>query len=297
MTKLLLYPLLALALLLLPSCSSGTDSSEEKSPSYFPRYAYLDEIKKNASNCAIDYLTPDHEPLYWQSKRFSESDKYSWIEYNPILDYYDFRLEDDDDSYKSTDLEDVTSTQKCIDFLRVDIQLLNKYEQINAQKLRGLYQDLIENRQSYLEQSKLMASTEINKANRAKYLDLEDAKVSLNKSSEVIFFEIRKLIDYVNYEKVKVFLERCPDAFSILGKDTQIDGSILLTNFGSGSQTVSMKVLYKDSDGVLVGSSSIYETVPGNSKMRVGISAAGSSGPVGAGATFPAVCTIQFYRS
>ena len=296
MPKLLLYPLLALALLLLPSCSSGIDSSEEKSPSYFPRDAYLYEIKKNASNCAIDYLTPDHEPAYWQSKRFSESDKYSWIQYNGILDYYDFRLEDDDDSYKSTDLEDVTSTQKCIDFLRVDIQLLNKYEQINAQKLRGLYQDLIENRQSYLEQSKLMASTEINKANRAKYLELEDAKVSLNKSSEVIFFEIRKLIDYVNYEKVKVFLERCPDAFSILGKDTQIDGSILLTNFSSGSQTVSMKVLYKDSDGVLVGSSSIYETVPGNSKVRVGISAAGSSGPVGAGAIFPAVCTIQFYR-
>ena len=84
-------------LLLLPSCSSGTDSSEEKSPSYFPRDAYLYEIKKNASNCAIDYLTPDHEPAYWQSKRFSESDKYSWIKYNGIYDYYDFRLKDDDD--------------------------------------------------------------------------------------------------------------------------------------------------------------------------------------------------------
>lgn len=294
MRKLLLYPLLALAVLLLPSCSSGTDSSEEKSPSYFPRDAYLDAIKKNASNCAINYLTPDNEAHNWQSKRVSESDKYSWIDYNSISDYYEFRLEDDDNSYKGYDLEDVTSTQKCIDFLTVDIQLLNKYEQINAQKLRGLYQDLMENRQSYLEQSKLMASTEINKANRAKYLELEDAKVSLAKSSEVIFFEIRNLIDYYNYDSVKVFIERCPDAFSILGKDTQIDGSILLTNFSGGSQTVSMTVRYKDNDGVLVGSSSIYETVPGNSKVRVGISAAGSSGPVGGGAIFPAVCTISF---
>ena len=292
MLKLLLYPLLALALLLLPSCSSGTDSSEETLQSFFDREPFMEEILKNASNCKLYYLSPDHEPSNWQSKKTSESDKYSWVDYNSISDYYEFRLKDD--SYKGYDLEDVTTTQKCIDFLTVQIKALNTIEQTDAQNLLGLYQDLLENRQSYMEQAKLMASTEINKANRAKYLELEGAKRSLEEPLEIIFFEIRKLIDYSYYGSVQVFIERCPDAFSILGNDTEIEGSILLTNTSGSSQTVDLTVRYKDDDGVLVGSSGIYETVPGDSKVRSDLNAAGSSGPVSGGAFFPAVCTISF---
>jgi hypothetical protein len=252
----------------------------------------MEEILKNTSNCKLYYLSPDHEPSNWQSKKTSESDKYSWVDYNRFSDYYEFRLEDD--SYKGYDLEDVTSTQKCIDFLNVQIKTLSAIEQVDAQNLLGLYQDLLKNRQSYLEQAKLMASTEINKANRAKYLELEGAKVSLTEPLEVIFFEIRKLIDYSYYGSVQVFIERCPDAFSILGRDTDINGSILLTNTDASSQTVNITVRYKDNDGVLVGSSPVYETVPGDSKVRKDISGAGSSGPVSGGAVFPAVCTISF---
>jgi len=254
----------------------------------------MEEILKNTNNCKLYYLSPDHEPLNWQSKKTSESDKYSWVDYNSSSDYYEFRLEDDDGSYKGYDLEDVTSTQKCIDFLTVQIKALNTNEHPDAQNLLGLYQDLLENRQNYMEQAKLMASTEINKANRAKYLELEGAKVSLAESLENIFFEIRKLIDYSYYGSVQVFIERCPDAFSILGNDTQIDGSILLTNTKGISETVDITVRYKDDDGVLVGSRGIYETVPGNSKVRIDISGAGSSGPVSGGAFFPAVCTLSF---
>ena len=252
----------------------------------------MEEILKNASNCKLYYLSPDHEPLNWQSKKTSESDKYSWVDYNSISDYYEFRLKDD--SYKDYDLEDVTSTQKCIDFLTIQIKALNTIEQTDAQNLLGLYQDLVENRQSYMEQAKLMASTEINKANRTKYLELEGAKRSLAEPLEIIFFEIRKLIDYSYYGSVQVFIERCPDAFSILGNDTEIEGSILLTNTSGSSQTVDLTVRYKDDDGVLVGSSGIYETVPGDSKVRSDLNAAGSSGPVSGGAFFPAVCTISF---
>jgi hypothetical protein len=252
----------------------------------------MEDILKNQSNCKLYALTPDYEHSNWQSKKTSESDKYSWVDYNRLSDYYEFRLEDD--SYKGDDLEDVTSTQKCIDFLTVQIKALNTNEQIDAQNLLGLYQDLLDNRQSYLEQSKLMAATEINKANRAKYLELEGEKVYLARSSEAIFFEIRKLIDYSWFGSVKVFIERCPDAFSVGGTNQVIDGSILLANTSSNSVTVDMTVRYKDEDGILVGDSGIYETVPGNSKVRKIISGAGSSGPVSGGADFPAVCTISF---
>ena len=253
----------------------------------------MEEILKNISNCKLYALSPDHKHTNWQSKKTSESDKYSWVDYNSITDDYEWRLKEVD-YYKGSNLEDVTSTQKCIDFLTVQIKALNTNEQIDAQNLLGLYQDLLENRQSYLEPAKLMASTEINKANRAKYIELVGAKVSLTEPLEVIFFEIRKLIDYSYRGSVQVFIERCPDAFSFGSTNQVIDGSVLLTNTNGISETVDITVRYKDDDGVLVGDSSIYETIPGNSKVRKVISGEGSSGPVSGGNNFPAVCTISF---
>ncbi len=291
MLKTLLYPFLTLAIVLLPSCSSGNNSLNETSESVFYPYDFYEEIVKNSSDCNLNYLTPDYEPPKWSSKRTSEADKFSWVEYSSFSDYYEFRLEDN--SYKAYDLEDVTSTQKCIEFLTVQISDLNSFEETDANSLQVLYQDLLENRQSYLDQAKLMASTEINKTNRAKYLDFEGAKRTLDESLVVTFFEVRKLIDYSWFNSVKVFIERCPDAFSILGRDTQVDGSILLTNTSDSSKTVDIKVRYQDNEDIFVGYDLVYETVPSNSKLRTRISGGGASGPITGGAIFPARCTLD----
>jgi hypothetical protein len=271
--------------------SNSSDSTEESAVAYFDNAAYMQLLKQNRSNCDLGYISTDRRPSYWQSKRSSESAKYSWIEYNDISDYYDFRLEDP--SYSDFDIKDVTLAQKCIGFLTSQITELKSYEDKEAVKLSGLYQELLTNRTNFLTQSQAMTALTINKTNRAKYLEIEDAKRTLIDAKDLIFIEIRKLIDYFYYGSVKVFLERCPDAFSVFGNDTIIDGSVLLTNTSSSSTTVDLTVRYKDTEGILVGDSLIYETVPGNSKVRVTISAAGSSDAVGGGANFPPSCTFD----
>jgi len=271
--------------------SSNSESAEESAVAYFDNAAYMQQLKQNRSNCDLGYISTDRQPSYWQSKRSSESAKYSWIEYNDISDYYEFRLEDP--SFSDFDVKDVTLAQKCISFLTSQITELKSYEDKEAVKLSGLYQELLTNRNNFLTQSQAMTALTINNANRAKYLEIEDAKRTLIDAKDLIFIEIRKLIDYFYYGSVKVYLERCPDAFSIFGNDTINDGSVLLTNTSSSSTTVDLTVRYKDNEGILVGDSLIYETVPGNSKVRVTISAAGSSDAVGGGANFPPSCTFD----
>lgn len=278
--------------LVLTGCSSGSsESSDESVAAYFDHSSYMQKLKQNRSNCQLQYISTDREPSYWQSKKSSESEKYSWVEYNDISDYYEFRLEDP--SYAEYDVEDVTLTQKCMDFLTSQIDELKGYEDKEAVKLIGLYQELLSNRTNFLAQSQAMAALEINKANRAKYLDIEGAKRALTDEKEILFIEIRKVIDYFYYGSVKVFLERCPDAYSIFGNDTVNDGSVLLVNTSSSSTRVDLTARFTDSEDVIVGDWGIYEDVPGNAKIRVDISASGSSGPVTGGVSYPPSCTIN----
>jgi hypothetical protein len=276
----------------LTGCSSGSsESTEESVAAYFDHSTYMQNLKQNRSNCQLQYISTDREPSYWQSKRSSESEKYLWVEYNDISDYYEFRLEDP--SYAEYDAEDVTLTQKCMDFLTSQITELKGYEDKEAVKLIGLYQDLLANRTNFLAQSQAMAALEINKANREKYLEIEGAKRELTDAKEIIFIEIRKVIDFFYYGSVKVFLERCPDAYSIFGNDTVNDGSVLLVNTSSSSAQVDLTARFTDDEDVIVGDWGIYEDVPGNAKIRVEISASGSSGPVTGGVAYPPSCTIN----
>lgn len=270
--------------------SNNSESIEESAVAYFDNSTYMQQLKQNRSNCELEYISADRQSNYWQSKRTSESEKYSWIEYNEISDYYDFKLEDP--SYEEYDAKDVTLAQKCVDFLTAQITELKVYEDQEAVKLIGLYQELLTNRTNFLTQSQAMDALVINKTNRAKYLEIEDAKRTLTDAKELIFFEIRKLIDYFYYGSVKVFIERCPDAYSIFGNDTVKDGSVLLVNTSSSSSQVDLTVRFTDSEDVIVGDWGIYEDVPGNAKIRVDISGSGSSGPVTGGAVYPPRCTI-----
>jgi hypothetical protein len=277
---------------LLTGCSSGSsESTEETAAAYFDHSTYMQKLKQNRNNCELEYISADRQPIYWQSKRTSESEKYSWVEYNDISDYYEFRLEDP--SYEEYDTEDVTLAQKCVDFLTSQISELKVYEDKEAVKLIGLYQELLTNRTNFLTQSQAMDALVINKTNRAKYLEIESAKRALTDAKELIFFEIRKLIDYFYYGSVKVFIERCPDAYSIFGNDTINDGSVLLVNTSSSSSQVELTVRFTDNEDVIVGDWGIYEDVPGNAKIRVDISAAGASGAVGGGVMYPPRCTID----
>jgi hypothetical protein len=270
--------------------SSNSESAEESAVAYFEHSTYMQQLKQNRSNCELQYISTDRPPGYWQSKRTSESGKYSWIEYNEISDYYEFRLEDP--SYAEYGVEEVALAQKCIDFLTGQISELKVFEDKEAVKLTGLYQDLLTNRINFLAQSQAMNALTINKANRAKYLEIEDAKRTLTDAKELIFIEIRKLIDFFYYGSVKVFIERCPDAYSIFGNDTVEDGSVLLVNTSSSSRQVDLTVRFTDDEGVIVGDWGIYEDVPGNAKIRVDISASGSSGPVTGGVAYPPSCSI-----
>jgi hypothetical protein len=282
---------LVISILLTGCSSSSTEESLASSEPYFDNVVYGQDLRSNANSCDFDFSSPDHPPYYWRSKKQSESDQYSWIEYDSNSDYYEYRLEDP--SYAEYDLGDVTDAKKCIEFLSNTIEGLKIYESEDAVSLKRLYGGALANREAYLVQAELMTSIEITKANRAKYLEVEGAKRGLNDAIELMLPEIRELIDFFYYGSVKVFLERCPDAYSVLGDDTINSGYVLLTNTSSSTENVDLTVRFKDSDGVLVGDDLIYESVPGNSKVRVEISAAGSSGPVISGNSYPPRCTFD----
>ena len=277
---------------LLTGCgASSPEETLDSSEPYFDHTVYAEALQANANSCAFNFSSPDHPPYFWQSKKQSESDKYSWIEYDRYSDYYEFRLEDP--SYAEYDVGDVTQAKKCIEFLSTAIEELRVFEDQDAISLMRLYGDSLANRKDYLVQAELMTTIEITEANRAKYLEVEGAKRGLNDAIELILPEIRELIDFFYYGSVKVFLERCPDAYSVLGNDTVESGYVLLTNTSSSAEDVDLTVRFKDSEGVLVGDDLIYESVPGNSKVRVQISAAGSSGPVFSGYAYPPRCTFD----
>jgi hypothetical protein len=282
---------LVVSVLLTGCSSSSTEESFESPEIYFDHVNYGRALQANANICDFDFSSPDHPPYYWSSKKQSEADKYSWIEYNSNSDYYEYRLEDP--SFAEYDLGDVSDAKKCIEFLSSNIEGLESDEHEDAVTLKRLYGNALANRKDYLVQAELMASIEITKANRAKYLEVEGAKRGLDDAIELMLPEIRELIDFFYYGSVKVFLERCPDAYSVLGNDTLESGYVLLTNTSSSAENVDLTVRFKDSEGVLVGDDLIYETVPGNSKVRVEISAAGSSGPVISGHSYPPRCTFD----
>jgi hypothetical protein len=282
---------LVVSVLLTGCSSSSTEESLESPETYFDHVNYGRALQANANICDFDFSSPDHPPYYWSSKKQSEADKYSWIEYNSNSDYYEYRLEDP--SFAEYDLSDVTDAKKCIEFLSSNIEGLESDEHEDAVTLKRLYGNALANRKDYLVQAELMASIEITKANRAKYLEVEGAKRGLDDAIELMLPEIRELIDFFYYGSVKVFLERCPDAYSVLGNDTLESGYVLLTNTSSSAENVDLTVRFKDSEGVLVGDDLIYESVPGNSKVRVEISAAGSSGPVISGHSYPPRCTFD----
>jgi hypothetical protein len=277
--------------ILLTGCSSSSEEeSLETYDLYFDHVNYGSVFRDNANSCEFIYSSPDHPPNFWYSKKQSESDKYSWIAYSSTSDFYDYRLEDP--SYAEFDLGDVTDAKECIEFLSNTIEELKIYESEDAVSLKRLYSDALANRAEYLVQAELMTSIEITTANRAKYLEVEGAKRGLNDAIELMLPEIRELIDFSYYGSVKVFLERCPDAYSVFGKNTVESGYVLLTNTSNSTENVDLTVRFKDSEGVLVGDDLIYESVPGNSKVRVEISAVGSSGGV-FGFGYPSRCTFH----
>ena len=282
---------LVVSILLTGCSSSSTEESLESSVPYFDNVIYGQDLRSNANSCDFNFSSPDHPPYFWRSKKQSESDQYSWIEYDSNSDYYEYRLEDP--SYVEIDLEDVTNAKKCIEFLSNTIEGLKIYESEDAVSLKRLYGDALVNREAYLVQAELAASIEITKANRAKYLEVEGAKRGLSDAIELMLPEIRELIDFFYYGSVKVFVERCPDAYSVLGNDTINSGYVLLTNTSSSTENVDLTVRFKDGEGVLVGDNLIYESVPGNSKVRVEISATGSTGPVISGYSYPHRCTFD----
>lgn len=282
---------LVVSVLLTGCSSSSTEESLESSEPYFDHVVYGQDLRTNANSCDFNFSSSDHPPYFWQSKKQSESDKYSWIEYDSNWDDYEYRLKDP--SYVDIDLEDVSDAKKCIEFLSSTVEGLKIYEDEDAVSLMRLYGDALANRTDYLVQAELATSIEITKANRAKYLEVEGAKRGLSDAIELMLPGIRELIDFFYYGSVKVFLERCPDAYSVLGNDTVNSGFVLLTNTSSSTENVDLTVRFKDSEGVLVGDDLIYESVPGNSKVRVEISAVGSSGPVISGYSYPPRCTFD----
>lgn len=276
--------------LLIAGCGSTTGAPDVEEAS-FDNATFMAALKEQHVNCELEYMSPDHNISYWQSKKESESTKYSWVEFSDYSDYYEYRLEDP--SFAEYDVEDVANTKKCIEFLNAEIASLASLQDEDSKTLGIVYNDLLNNRTEYLVQSEAMAALKITKANRAKYMELEDKKRELTKVKEVIFYKIRELIDFRYVGAVKVFLERCPDAFSVMGNDTVNDGSVLLTNTSNSDQQVDLTFRFKDSEGVVVGDDTVYETVPGDSKLRASISAAGSSGAVGGGAMYPPACSYK----
>ena len=280
--------LLLLGTIGLSACGSGAATNENQGFDYSTR---LSKLTENAEKCRQTYMTPEHNIDTWQSPRWSEVEKYSWVEYSDYSDYYKYRLEDP--SFHDFDVADVTDSNVCIEFLNKEIESLKAESDPSAIKLTDLYTKLRDNRTSFLIPAQQMSDLPVTSANRAKYLQLEDSKRALATEAENIFYQIRQVIDFTYIGNVKVFIEKCAMAFSVLGKDTVYDGSILLTNDSDSIQDVSFTIRFKNNDDILVGHDYVSESVPANSKVRASISAVGSSDGVGGGWNFPARCTLE----
>lgn len=288
---------LGFCLILLTGCSSDSDQqTSEVIESSFAE-EYMNTLSKQNEVCELLYigksrLTTDS---LWKSKRWSEVEKYSWIEYSDLVDYYEFRI--DDPSFGDFDLADAGNAKSCIDFLSSEMAKLEGLSNDEAPALLLLYKEWFENKTKYLVPAESMvALLPLTNSDRSDYLKLTDQKKKLEKQNKELFYSIRALIDYDIYAPgMKVYLEKCPTAFSLSGKDYNDDGSLLLVNESSSSFNVSITVRFKE-DGVIVGDDYINETVPANSKVRALISASGSSEAVSGGITFPPKCSIDFER-
>jgi len=282
--------------LLLSSCSSSSDEqTSEIVESGFIAREYMNELSKHHKECELKYIGESRitTDTSWKSKRWSEVEKYSWIEHSDLVDYYEFRI--DDPSFGDFDLADAVNVKGCIDFLSSETAKLEGLSDGEALALLSLYKELLENKTKYLVPAdSMVALLPLTNSDRSDYLKLEDQKKKLEKQNKELFFSIRALIDYYNYApRVKVYLEKCPTAFSLSGKDYNDDGSALLVNESSSNINVSFTVRFKE-DGVIVGDDYINENVPANSKVRALISASGSSQVVSGGVSFPPVCSIDF---
>jgi len=282
--------------LVLSSCSSSSDEqTSEVVASGFNAREYMDNLSKYYNECELKYIGESGlvTETLWKSKRWSEVEKYSWVEYSDFSDYYEFRI--DDPSFGDFDVADAVNAKSCIDSLSSEIAKLEKVSDGEALALLSLYKELFENKSNYLVPADAMvALLPLTNSERSDYLKLTDQKKKLEKRNKELFYSIRALIDYYNYAPgVKVYLEKCPTAFSLSGQNYNDDGSALLVNESSSSINVSFTVRFTE-DGIIVGDDFINENVPANSKVRVLISASGSSQAVSGGIAFPPVCSIDF---
>jgi hypothetical protein len=270
------------------SCSSNSSST---SAGDFDHKSHMSRLELSFSNCEIEFLSNNHPISYWQSNRASEAEIYPWIE-ETNGDYYQLLI-DDPEIFRKDDLLAPKKTEICINNLANEIERLALIANPDAKSLSMLYESLIANRQEYLISARAIAALKINETNRAKYLELEDKRRDLTRSKEAIFYRIRELIDFDQVNSTRIYVERCPDAFSVFGSDTVNDGSLLLSNVSSSDDEVNFTVSYKGDDGIFVGETPVNVRVPANSKLRVSISASGSAGPVTGGAYYPKNCSIQ----
>lgn len=283
------------AMMLSVLSSSSDEQTLESVQSGFMAREYMEELTKHSSDCQLEYIAESRiiPGNNWKSKRWSEVEKYWWIEYSEVIDDYKYRVVDP--RFGDIDKEDIVNVQSCIDFLSSQITKLETLSDDEALALLSLYKELFENKTNYLvPANSVVALLPLTNSKRADYLKLEDQKRELAERNKKLFYSIRALIDYYEYYPgIKVYLERCPTAFNYGGPDYIEDGSALLVNESSSNINVSFTVRFKD-DGVIVGDDYINENVPANSTVRVLISAGGASGAVTGGHYFPPVCSIHF---
>lgn len=287
--------------LLLSSCSSSSnEQTSEIDANIFSARNFMDSLTEQYQECELKYIGESRITTddLWKSKRWSEVEKYSWIEYSDFIDYYEFQM--DDPSFGDYDLADAANAKNCIDFLSSEMTRLEGFFDGEATALLSLYKELFENKTKYLVPAEsIVALLPLTNGDRSDYLKLEDQKRKLEKRNKELFYSIRALIDYYNYAPgVKVYLEKCPTAFTnpLDGRDYNDDGSALLVNESGSNRNVSFTVRFKEG-GVIIGSDFINENVPANSKVRALISASGSSEAVRGGISFPPVCSLDFEGS
>ena len=137
--------------LLLSSCSSSSDEqTSEIDENVFSARNFMDSLSEQYKECELKYIGESRITTddLWKSKRWSEVEKYSWIEYSDFIDYYEFEM--DDPSFGDYDLADAANAKNCIDFLSSEMTRLEGFSDGEATALLSLYKELFENKTKYL---------------------------------------------------------------------------------------------------------------------------------------------------
>jgi hypothetical protein len=272
-------------LMLFGGCSSSPGESESRLKVGKPiqlskaeRDLELTKLRSAKSVCDFFYMTTD-TPL------------------NDQIEAETSDLRDPRKLYRSlgnelSDPLELRDSLACERFLSSRVAHYSDDPRLDAQQLREYYEQLLSLRIAINEFYKLQERLNLDlRPNETRWVKNWNQFLNNQDAIQDLLFQIRKLIDWKKIGGVKVFVEKCPTAYSLFGRNVVADGRVFLENTRQTSSFVDFRVLTRQ-DGVITGDQYVSRELPASSTASVSIYASDLSDATSGGESFPPICEI-----